>query len=245
MTLKFYRTAQCEGLVGGFSPYVAKVDVWLRMAGIPYEEIVMVAAEAIESGPRKLSPYIDLDDERIGDSSIIIDRLSALHNDPLNDARLSEEQVVLGELVKSMCEYDLFYIMAYGRYGDDNTDFESLCKFNIGCPPDQNADEAVAQFRQFVQDKLDAWRIGRYSAEYVTQELRRCLSVLSKALGAKPYLLDEKPSVYDASLFGELTQLIYFPYRNSQVAVSREYTNLVDYCDRLRAEFYDYPPQDG
>lgn len=242
--LTFYRTAPCEGLVGGFSPYVGKLDLWLRMARIPHEPIVMVATEAMSTGPRNLSPYIELDGEQIGDSSVIIQHLKKLYNDPLDDGRLLGEQVIIGELVKSMCEYDLFYIMAYGRYGDDRSDYKSLCKFNIGDLPEDQLNEAVEGLRAFVQQKLDSWTIGRYEPEYVMAELKRCLGVLSNVLADQPYLFGDHPSTYDSSLFGMLAAIIHFPFRNPQVEVAREYNNLVEYCDRVRATYYDYEPCD-
>lgn len=243
MTLKFYRTGAIGDLEGGLSPYTCKLELWLKLAKIPYEPITILAAEGLQKGPRGLFPWIELDGQEMGDSGLIIDHLTKLHDDPLNDRRLTEDQVVIGELVKSMCEYDLFYILAHGRFGDDRSDYESLCKFNLGIPPEQDADpEMIKAMRGFVLEKLDAWRIGRYDQDYVIKELRRCLSTLSKALGDKPYLLGDQPSAYDATLFGVLTNIIHYPFRNAQVAVSREYTNLVEYCDRIRTAYFGYEP---
>ena len=81
------------------SPFCTKLEAYLRMAEIPYE--------AIEGDPRKAPkgkiPWIEVDGESIGDSSLIIDHLKRQLGDPL-DARLSDEQHALGHAVKRMFE---------------------------------------------------------------------------------------------------------------------------------------------
>lgn len=238
--LRFYRPAPCGGLVGSLSPYVHKVDLWLRMTGVPYEEVIGTAAELIFGAPRQLSPYIDLDEERIDDSRIIIDRLKALHNDPLNDGRLTQAQKVRGRLIKNFCEDEFFYLMAYGRF-DKDTDWRSVALFNLGdTVPEEQQEEAIEAWRGLVNEKLHIWRIGRYDADFVNKELRRCLGLLSEILGYRPWLFDDAPCIHDVELCAALTQIIHFPYRCPQVEIAREYTNLVEYCDRIRETYYDY-----
>lgn len=241
--LKFLTPGPCGDMQGSLSPYAAKLDLWLRMAGIPHERDVQPFMPMMAAAPKGLFPYVELDGEIVDDSSIIIDRLKELHDDPLDDARLTAKQKATGELVKSMCEHELQFIMAYGRFGDDASDYRSLISFNFGGLPDEELDALLDDTRAFVVDKLHHWKIGRQKPEFVEQELRRCLSALSANLGDQPYLFGDKPSTYDATLYGILSSLVYFPFRNSQVAVSREYTNLLEYCDRLQAEFFDYKPK--
>lgn len=239
--LKLYRPAPCEGLLGSLSPYAHKIELWLRMAGIPYEEEILSAVELLASAPRGLFPYVDLDGERIDDSTIIVDRLRDLHNDPLNDGRLTRAQQVQGELIQSLCDHELNFIMAYGRFGDEDSDYKTLCRFNVGdYVPAEQLEERAEAYRAGAKKTLHYWRIGRYDSEYVNNQLRKCLGMLSYILGEQPWLFDEAPSTHDVGLCAHLSSLIYFPFRNPQTAVANEYTNLVEYCDRIRAAYYDY-----
>lgn len=245
MTIKLYRNIECQGLLSGTSPYAAKLEIWLKMADIPHEVVIVTAMEAVENGPRGLMPYIDLDDERIGDTSLIIERLNELHRDPLNDQRLTERQVSIGDLVKSMCETEMFWITVYGRFADDDCDWRSIAHFNYGEIPEEQLEEVLTAARQFALHRLDGSKLGRYDSEFVIKDLRRCLKALSHTLGDQPFLFGDNPSVYDATLFGAVSQFVHYPYRTSHVGVAREYTNLVDYCDRLRATYFDYEPKAG
>ena len=225
--------------MGGSSPYISKLELWLRMAGIPYEEVVEPAAVLLAAAPKGLSPHVDLNGEVLDDSSVIIERLRASHNDPLNDGRLSRDQEVLGGLIKSLCEHELFFILAYGRFGTPESDFQSICRFNIGdtVPADQ-MDTAIEQFRTMVHGLMHTWRIGRHEPGFVEAELRKCFDMLSHSLGDQTYLFGDEPCTYDAALFGMVASIVHYPYANPHVPIAREYTNLVDYCDRIRAKYY-------
>jgi glutathione S-transferase len=71
------------------SPYVCKLVMWLRLAGLAYELHYVPWPEMIERAPRKSVPWIeDSDGEVIHDSQRIIDRLTEKRGIKL-DARLA------------------------------------------------------------------------------------------------------------------------------------------------------------
>ena len=239
--LKFFRTDAYHGLMGGLSPYMYKIDLWLRMTGVPHEKIIEPFSALLAQSPRGLVPFVELDGETIDDSTIILERLAKQHDDPLNDHRLTVEQHSQGILVRSLCEHELFYLMSYGRLGDERSDYQTLIEFNLGGSlPEEKLERAVEAYRASVLKRLYAWRIGRYEDEFIIKELRKCLGALSVILGDREWLFDDKPSIYDLDLFSMLAQIIHYPLRNPQVAIAREYSNLVVYCDRIRASYYGY-----
>ena len=70
------------------SPFVVKLQTWLRMAGLPFESVT----GDLRKLPRGKVPAVDLGDgELMTDSQRIIDHLSQLHGDPLGDLRLPAE----------------------------------------------------------------------------------------------------------------------------------------------------------
>lgn len=237
--LTFYKNEPLGEIHGGSSPYVCKVDLWLRMAQIEYREITASAAKLMMDAPRGMMPFVELNGEMIDDSSVIIDRLKTKFDDPLDDQRLTPEQVEKGELLKTLCEYELFDALFYGRFAECS-DSRSIAFYNLGGKPEDNdeAEKIFAQWKEMVKEKQHTLRIGRYDLEFVNSKLRKCLGILSSNIGKSKWLFDDKPSTYDAVVFGFLTSVIHYPFENEQVAISREYENLVRYCDRIKDAYY-------
>ena len=211
------------------------------MTGIIYESKLGSTNELIAAAPRNLIPFIELDGETIGDSSIIIDRLKTIYDDPLNDERLSESERALGTLVKSVCEHELFYIMIYGRWVDGNA--EPFARFLMRDLPEEQVSMAIEAAKETViEGMLHGYRIGRYDIEFVRSALRDKLDALSHFLGDRSYLFGDSPSTADAGLYSILASFIHFPIANSHVQIAREYESLVSYCDRIKDDLYS--PED-
>ena len=237
--LTLYNTEPLGEVMGGASPYVYKVDIWLRMAGIEYREVIAPAAKLLMDAPRGLMPFIELDGETVGDSSLIIERLKDRFDDPLDDHRLSQEQVEKGELLKSLCEHELFEVIFYGRWHKES-DFASMAFFILGGAPGDpaQAEEMLSHWMSEARETLHTLKIGRYDLGFVNAKLRKCLGLLSSVLGDFNWLFGDKPSTYDAVVFSVLASLIHYPFKNPQVAISHEYENLVRYCDRIKSSYY-------
>jgi glutathione S-transferase len=73
-------------------PFALKLLAWLELAGIPYEQVV---ENNSGKGPKGKSPWIELGGERMGDSELIIERLSRQHGIDLDEG-LTPEQRALG-----------------------------------------------------------------------------------------------------------------------------------------------------
>ena len=228
------RTGRFETL-GDLSPFIYRVETWLRMAGISYDSKLGSARDLISQAPRGLIPFVELDGETIGDSSNIIDRLKALHNDPLNDRRLNESERALGTFIKSVCGHELLEIMVYGRWVDG--DVETLATFLLKDVPKEQLPKAIEISTENVIRGI-LYRTGRYEADFVRAALREKLDALSHSLGNKPYLFGDEPSTFDAGLYSILASFVHFPLPNPHVQIAREYDSLVSYCDRIKTDFY-------
>ncbi len=234
--LTLSRTGRYESL-GDVSPFIYRLETWLRMADISYESKLGAINELTAQAPRGLIPFVEVDNETIGDSSIIIEYLKAKHGDALNDERLNVAQKSLGTLVKTLCEHELFYIMIYGRWVDG--DAESFVRFAMrDLPEDQIAMAIEAAKDRVINGMLHGYRLGRYDIEFVRQALRDKLDALAHFLGDKPFLFDDAPSTIDAGLYSILASFIHFPLPNPHVEIARSYSSLVEYCDRVKADLY-------
>ena len=235
--LTLYRTGRYETL-GDVSPFVYKLETWLRMAGVPYESQIISTRRALKIAPRNLIPFVDLDGERVGDSSLIINRLIKLHGDPLKDSRLSVEQRNLGELIKTLCEHEMFYIQIYGRWED--ADWETFARFIIQSEgiPKFLFSILKGQLRKLSKNMLHGYRLGRFDHEHVRRLLNEKLAQVDSYLGTKPFLFGDEPSTYDAGLYSTLASFVHFPIDNPHVEIARSHEGIVQYCDRIRKAYF-------
>lgn len=233
--LTLYRTGRYETL-GDISPFVYKLETWLRMAGVPYESQILSVRGALKTAPRNLIPFIDLDGERIGDSSHIISRLIELHDDPLNDSRLSVEERNLGELIKTLCEHELFYIMIYGRWKDG--DWETVARHAARPLPGLLVNIMKGIIKRQAQSMLYNYRMGRFDQDHVRRLLEEKLTQIDAFLGQKPYLFGDEPSSYDAGLYAILASIVHFPLGNPHVEIARSHDDIVRYCDRIKEAYF-------
>lgn len=240
--LTLYRSGRF-GTLGDGSPFVYKLESWLRLAGVEYRSELLPVPELLGTAPRGLIPYVDLDGDRIGDSTSIIDQLREKYGDPLEDSRLSKDQERTGHLVKSLCEHELFYMMIYGRWIDG--DPEPFANRIFSFLPEEQRPAAIEASKENVDQMLHGYRLGRYEPKFVRQALRTKLAVLSGLLGDNKWLFGPNPSTFDAGLFAILASTIHFPIDNPHVRIAREYANLVAYCDRVKREFFDHDWVDG
>ena len=239
--LKFFRSPRFEDRTISGSPYVDKLEVWLKLAAVPYEEVERPVGELLEHSPLKMIPYVELDGRPMADTGIIIDRLRELHNDPLDDARLSHAQHMKGEMLRSICEVDFLYIMVYERWLDG--DYKTWANFLASERPENERDAAAEEWLQFMTGVANTVRVGRYDKEHIRKDFRKKMEVFSHCLGDGPWLFGDKPSSYDAGFYGFMSSTIHYPIpENAHVKISREYTNLVEYCDRVRKLVYDFDP---
>ena len=94
-----------------WSPFVTKLEFDLRYAGIKYE----TAAGSLSAAPKGKLPYVDLelDDgtkECIGDSTLIIRRLTDLGCHRNLNARLDARERAFDISLRSLCEDKIYFL---------------------------------------------------------------------------------------------------------------------------------------
>ncbi len=233
--LTLYRTGRYETL-GDVSPFVYRLETWLRMAEIPYESRILSVAGALKTAPRRMIPFIDLDGERLGDSSLIINWLIDLHDDPLNDSRLSVEQRNLGELIKTLCEHELFYIMTYGRWNDG--DWVTFAHRVAHPVPGFLVSIMKGRIKKKAESMLYNFRLGRFDQEHIRKIFKEKLTQIDSFLDQKPFLFGDEPSTYDAGLYAILASIVHFPLQNPHVEIARSHPGIVQYCDRIKETYF-------
>jgi glutathione S-transferase len=105
--------------VPNVSPFVLKVDCYLRMVGLPYELVRFQSPEEFAQLPKGKIPCIEDRGQKIADSGFILEYLQATYGDPLGEQRLSprEQAVALG--MRRLMEEHLYWAICYARWMED------------------------------------------------------------------------------------------------------------------------------
>lgn len=216
------------------SPFVLKVDAYMRMAGLEYECLADVSN--LKVAPKGKLPYITDDEKTIADSEFIIRYLQEKFQLKL-DINLSDEEKALAYLLGKSLDENLYWCLVYARWARDDTwvhikkAFFSSMPFplNLIVPP-------IA--RRDVMSSLKKQGLGRHSNEEIKTIAQQTFDSLSVVLGEKAYFFGNTPSTFDATAFGFLSQFINVSLNDEFNDLARHYDNLVDYCNNIRSLYY-------
>ena len=111
--ITLYQFDPAFGLSSG-SPFCAKLDLYMRMAGIAFE-IAPFSIQVLHNAPKGKLPYINDNGKVIADSSLSMDHLKAVYGDPL-DAWLTQEQRATALAFQRLMEENLYFAVLYTRW---------------------------------------------------------------------------------------------------------------------------------
>lgn len=233
------RLVQYEPVWGlpNVSPPCMKLETWFRMAGIPYELAPLELARA----PKGKVPYIiEEDGSRIGDSTLIIEYLTAKHGKDL-DAVLTQEQRAISLAFRRMMKENLYWVIVYSRYKDEGNwvRYRQMIMASSlrGVPEEQRRDIADA-FRKVILDQLHGHGMGRHTQEEAYSIGIADLRAISDYLGDKPFFMGEQLTTVDATLYATLANIIEVPIACSVKEFGQSRENLVRYCQRMGERFF-------
>ena len=227
--IHLYTFAPLWGLVD-ISPFVTKVDVYLRLAELPYR-LVPFSMESFTAAPKGKLPYIVDGYETIADSSFIVDYLKKKYSDPL-DAKLGPSVRAAGHAIKRMLEENFYWVIVAERWRDTKTAVEQY-PVMVGQPP-----EFVKAVVDSLLGALRGQGMGRHSADEVENIGKADLIALSDFLGDNPYLLGEEPTSYDATAYSFVAHTIQPDYDSCMKRFIKTLPNLMQYSDRLKSRLY-------
>lgn len=217
-----------------YSPYCVKLETYLKFAEINYQSI---ATMDMKNSPTKTMPYIQLNGQYLGDTTLIIDHLIAIHGDKV-DAWLSKEQKAIGFAIQSMLENHFALFMIYYRWIDP-----------VGKP--QFFDRIFAKAPKIIK-KLVGDMLSRKMKKTLTgfggitqftnaQKLTlaaKDLDAIANYLGNKPYLFGDKPSSYDATLFAVFGTIALTDIETDLKKLTLEYPTLVAHSQGILNKFF-------
>ena len=91
-----------------------------------------------------------------------------------------------------------------------------------------------------IKKNLYGHGLGRLAPEDIRNIGKKDLKAISIILGDKPYFLGDKPTSFDAAIFGVLANVVYAFRETSwpQVYVREHCPNLVQFADRMKDKFW-------
>lgn len=210
------------------SPFVLKLETYLRMALIPYE---IDFDEPI--GPKGKCPWITVNGEEIADSQLIIEKLGPMYGKDFS-ANITPEQRAVGLAMRIMVEEHLFWALVLWRFVVDN------CKaVEEGMKMSPAFSFLLRGFKIQVKKALYMQGMGRHTQQEVEDFARKDLSSLSTWLGDKPYFMGDDPTELDCAMFGMLSQIQWNatgpPYRQM---IESDFKNLSKFCLRMKEKFW-------
>ncbi|MCB9529950.1 MAG: glutathione S-transferase family protein [Myxococcales bacterium] len=228
--LSLYTTRPMENGFPSMSPFCAKLEVYLQLAGIEYERRIANPRRA----PHGKIPYVSLDGELIGDSQRIIERCKAKYGDRL-DAKLDDAERARGRLAQRTLEEATYFGVVRARWlTDDGFAFVRGVLLDKIVP-------ALARPLVYGKIKRDLRRtlhgqgVLRYPLAEVYQAVIDDIDAVMALKGERPFLLGDEPTSYDAVAYGFIGCLAASGYHDPAVDHARESPPVVAYCERMVA----------
>jgi glutathione S-transferase len=214
------------------APFPLKLATWLRMADLPY---AYVEANDPSKGPKGKSPWIEIGDLRMGDSTLISEYLAERFGVDF-DAGLSARERALALAVQHMVEehyHQCFEHQLFFGIGSEER-LQELAQ-TVPAPISWILPTVV---RRGFGKQLHARGMGRHPDEVIIAQGKADLDALSELLGDQPYFLGDEPTSIDACIFGFLGVSAYVEGDNPLFRHAASLDNLMRYCERMRLRYF-------
>jgi glutathione S-transferase len=218
------------------SPFVMKVETYLRLKGLAYETLTADVRKA----PRKQFPVVDVDGKIIPDSTAIVDHFEA-QGEKL-DAHLDAKQRAVGQAFKSMLEEHLYFCILYMRWTTDDgwAVFQPALRDMMGAMgvPGFLRGMVSGQARKYTSGRTATQGLGRMPRADVVATANSLVDAFAVQLGEGPYFFGEKPTTYDATGYAFAAGVLCPAFDNEvrKHAASRD--NLVAYESRIKDKYW-------
>lgn len=217
------------------SPFNIKVEAFLRVCNIKYmNDFVHYQRHA---GGK--TTWITHGSEDVGDSQLVVEYLGKKYLKDLN-SNLGPMERAIARCVRILLEDHLHWVLLIDRYVDKEGK-------DLGGP------ERKGSFVNKITSELARRRVVNHAKEQVQIQGigRQCrgdiqrtgiedLQTISTLLGNKPYLVGDRPTEVDCTLFGFMCVIMYLSDEGSiyKTLVEKRLTNLYHHTKRMKAKFF-------
>jgi len=222
------------------SPFVVKVETYLRMTGQPYETVY----GDVRKAPRRQLPLIEVDGKIVPDSGTIVEMLESRRAEKL-DAHLDARQRATGTAFRTMLEEHLYFGLLYMRWATDDgwAVFEPALREMLGRMgvPGMLRGIVCGQARKQTVERTLKQGIGRRPRAEVVAACQQLLDALSVQLGDGPFFFGAQPTTYDATAYSFTLGALCPAFDNEVRKHAASNPNLVAYEKRVKDKYWKDP----
>lgn len=189
------------------SPFCGKIRKILAYKGLAYEVVEYAGLRALEV--KKLShagklPVLDIDGERLCDSSAIAEALEARFPQPSLTPPTAPQRHI-AHLLEDWADESLYWFELWARFGDPVAHTRAAALLAAGRPAFERflVKQGTLRYRRAVVTQ----GLGRYPEEHVLAKLRAHLDALDGLLEGGPWLVGASPTVADFAISAQLDEL--------------------------------------
>jgi glutathione S-transferase len=210
-----------------FSPFCMKVEVYLKLAGLPYE--------AERSGdprkaPKQKLPWIEDDGTAIADSGAILAHLEKKHGEPL-DKGLDDKQRALSHLMRRTLEESLYFVMLWSRWAEEEGWQKVSSKFFGGLPAPLRL-FVPGIVRKKVIGSTHAQGVGRHTRDEIYAHGKADILAVSASMG-NTFALDDKPRTIDVVIYSFVANAVRVELDNPVREFIRSDKRLMSHMERV------------
>lgn len=215
------------------SPFCMKLELYLRMAGLPYRNRYTLE---LHKAPKGKLPWIDDDGTAVADSGLIIDYLKRKFGDPL-DNDLTALQRAQALAITRLLEEHLYWTVLHDRWITESGWAMTRPAFFGTLPwPLRVIVPIVA--RRGIRAELQGQGMGRHTLEQIHALGVADVDALAALLGDQMYFLGAKATSVDAVAAAFLANSLMVPLETPIKAAAAGHPNLVAYCQRMAQQYF-------
>ncbi len=235
MALILYGTLPAWG-TPDFSPFVIKLETWLRITGVPYERRRGNPMRA----PKGKVPYVDIDGERMGDSQLILETLTRRNGVTLDEDMLPIERAT-ARAVRRMLEEGLYFVTLRLRWLEEDGWALQYPAFKAIVPA-LIAPLAIPMVRRQVRASARGQGSARHTRDEAIAMGVADLQAVEAILGDRLFLLGDQPRSVDATVYAFLLAIQSHPGTTAVHTAART-ARLLAYTTRIRERYWAEAPR--
>jgi glutathione S-transferase len=222
------------------SPFCLKLELYLRMAGLPYRNRYTLE---LHRAPKGKLPWIDDDGTALADSGLIIDYLKGRYGDTL-DRDLTPVQRATALAITRLLEEHLYWTVLHDRW-ISAVGWKMTRPGFFGAMPWPLRVIVPWVARRGIRAELHGHGMGRHTPEQIHALGVADVDALAELLGDKACFLGSQATSVDAVAAAFLANIVMVPLESPIKRAAAAHPNLVAYCRRMAQQYFpdDYSPR--
>lgn len=216
------------------SPFCNKARRMLRFKGVDFDVVEypgFSATRAMKLSPAGKLPVLDIDGERIQDSSNIAEWLEQRIPDPPLYPDTPRKRAV-ARVWEETADESLFWFELYFRFADE----PEACAASVDllCAGRTGVERALfgAIVPPMMQRRLRTQGLGRLGRDEVIARFAQHLDTVSDALGDGAWLVGDAPSIADIAVVAQLSEVARTSPRRTMITERPRVADWMARCDR-------------